>query len=67
MKFLIFFSLFATTFFTSCRKEYTCICKNNISESTIITINDSKKNAKKKCDANNDSTTPGLVISCTLQ
>lgn len=49
MKVFILMSLILLAF-GSCKKTYTCTCKLENSTDRVFTINDSKKNAKKRCD-----------------
>jgi hypothetical protein len=62
------FALVATTM-TSCKKDYTCECTvsgTGVSGTVSGTINDTKKNAKDKCEADN-GTIAGVTTSCKIK
>lgn len=72
MKKLIFtisaFALVAVTM-TSCKKDYTCECTFSgpgTSGSISATINDTKKNAQDKCEADN-GTANGVTTTCKIK
>ncbi len=66
MKKLILPALFLGAIaFTSCKKDYTCDCKINGTTVGTTVINDTKSNAKDKCDEG-DQTILGITQECEL-
>lgn len=74
---IIFVLLFGSLTIISCKKDYTCKCTItwkgiiDTSMSTSGTINDSKDNAKSKCEQSNGTTTDGygdtIITNCSIQ
>lgn len=55
--------------FTSCKKDYTCVCKTEMSGSSTTTstttIKDTKKNAKDKCESLSSSN-GSIKTTCSI-
>lgn len=50
--------------FTSCKKDYTCVCSINGTEVSRTTINDTKSNAKSACEQTTSA--GGVTASCVI-
>lgn len=64
------FALFGVIALSSCKKDYTCVCKVNNVEASSTTINDTKSNAKEECEKNNGTTTvfgQTTTVDCSIQ
>jgi hypothetical protein len=51
---------------SSCKKDYTCTCTVGGTAAGSTTINDTKKNAKEKCDEG-DQNVLGIVSDCEIE
>lgn len=51
---------------SSCKKDYTCTCTVGGTAAGSTTINDTKKNAKEKCDEG-DQNLLGIVSECEIE
>lgn len=69
MKFVLPLALLGSVFFTSCKKDYTCVCtvsSSGINTSAETTLkNTSKKDAKKACEMSTQ--TAGVTTTCELK
>ena len=67
MKNLFILTVFAIVALTSCEKDYTCECKlyydGVYDSSASLTIKDTKKNAIKECDKNDESYFDGVALA----
>jgi len=64
MKKLIFLSVVFATLFTSCKKDYTCVCKSNGNTVSTTTIHATKSTATSDCSALGSN---GNGLSCSIQ
>jgi hypothetical protein len=65
MKYLFFLTI-AVVGITSCKKDYTCTCKDVNGTPINVSYRGSKKQAQKKCDYYNE-VYQGSGITCALQ
>ncbi|HXU27162.1 MAG TPA: hypothetical protein VN698_08010 [Bacteroidia bacterium] len=65
MKKIILSLIVVAAFATSCKKDYTCVCKSNSgTTASTITIHATKSTATADCNAYSSS---GNGLSCTIQ
>ncbi len=64
-KLLLLVAVTASFTFASCKKNYTCTCKDNSGFSASVTIHDTKKKATAACTAD-ASAYAGSGITCSI-
>ena len=66
----IFITLAILFITTSCKKNYTCVCRNPSGKFGVFTVNDTKTNASKKCSdyySQNFGQIPWNETSCDIE
>lgn len=67
-KSILFVAVLAAFTFTSCKKDYVCVCTYKGAEIGRTTINNTKKKAKDACTAVKDTYSQyGADVSCVVE
>lgn len=66
-KSILLIAVLAAFSFTSCKKNYTCVCKYKGIEASRTTIKDTKKKAKDACTAIKDTYPGNNDVVCEVE
>jgi hypothetical protein len=68
MKKVLFIAAVGVFAFSSCKKDYTCVCKDGSQTFATYTVHETKKKSKDACEAYNSTwASYSSSASCTIQ